>query len=150
MADPRWGGRYLVDTSVFVRWYLQQIGYKEALDVRAAYGAGATQLETVDFVRFELGHVLRSQGLLKDRLTADEYVMAVRSIDDAGIHVHVTTADVLEQAADLAASRMLRFFDALLVAWSIELGMTVLTVDQKLCNAVAGIARTKLLLPGAP
>lgn len=138
MAD-----RFLVDTSVFTRWFLRQDGFAEALTFRSAYLAGAADLETVDFVRFELGHVLRTHGLLKGHLDEDEYVAAVRSIDDAGIPVHVTSADVLQQAADLAARRMLRYFDALLIAWSLELGMMVLTADKKLCHAVAGIARTR-------
>lgn len=142
--------RLLVDTNVFARWYLRQDGYEDALVVRSAYRAGSVDLETVDFVRYELGHVLRTHGLLKKHLTGGEYVAAVRTIDDAGIRVHVTSADILEQAADLAARRMLRFFDALLIAWSLELGVTVLTADKKLCTAVAGIARTQLLAGWLP
>ena len=141
---------FLTDTGVFVRWYLQQVGYQEALDVRAAYRAGAIDLETVDFVRFELGHVLRKEGVLKKRLTEDEYFAAVRSIDDAGITVHVTDADMLERAGEFAVRRNLRFFDAMLVAWAVELGLRVLTTDKHLCNAVDGIVRTLLVLPGVP
>lgn len=140
--------RFLVDTSVFVRWYLQQDGFEDALTIRSAYRTGSVELETVDFVRYELGHVLRTHGLCKKRLTEAEYVAAVRSIDDIGVRVHITSADLLEQAAGLAARRMLRFFDALLIAWSIELGVTVLTADKKLCTAAAGVARTRLVAEG--
>ena len=142
--------RFLVDTGVFVRWYLPQEGYHEALEIRSAYKEGVVGLETVDFVRYELGHVLRSKGLLPGSMTHAEYVLAVRSIDDAGIVVHATTADVLERAATLASLRMLRFFDALLIAWSLELGTTLLTTDKKLCHAVADIARTQLLAATSP
>lgn len=142
--------QFLVDTSVFVRWYLQQAGYKEALEFRSAYLVDAIKLETVDFVRFELGHVLRTRGLIKKYLTEEEYFAAVRSIDDIGIRVHVTTADMLESAAELAVRRNLRFFDAILVAWALELGMTLLTADAKLCNAVARVVRTQLVIPAHP
>ncbi len=137
--------RYLLDTSVVVRWYLEQDGYQDALAVRSAFAAGRIYLETVDFVRFELGHVLRNKGLNHGKLDRRDYIAATRSLDDAGIRVHVTNADVLERAAELAVDRNLRFFDALLVAWSLELGITVLTNDKGICNAVAGVARTQLL-----
>ncbi|MGI9002960.1 MAG: type II toxin-antitoxin system VapC family toxin [Pseudonocardia sp.] len=140
MAD-----RYLVDTGVFVRWYIEQDGYQDALALQTAYVAGGVELETVDFVRYELGDVLRRKGLLMQKITADDYVAAARSLDDLGVAVHVTTADVLAHAADLAAHRMISFFDALLLAWSLELGTTVLTTDKRLCSAAAGTARTQLL-----
>lgn len=140
MAD-----RYLVDTSVVVRWFLEQDGYHDALAVRAAFAAGTIELETVDFVRFELGHVLRTKGVLAGRFDRDDYIAATRSLDDIGLRVHVTDADMLERAAEVAVGRNLRYFDALLVAWAIELGITVLTHDKGICNAVAGIARTQLL-----
>lgn len=147
MTESRPAGRYLVDTSIFVRWFLNQVGYERCLDVRTAFASGVVELETVDFVRFELGHVLRKEGVLKNRLTKEDYLAAVRSVDDVGIPIHLTTADVLESSAELALRHNLRYFDALLIAWSLELGLTVLTTDQKLCNAVAGVARTELLLP---
>lgn len=92
MAD-----RFLVDTCVFVRWYIEQDGYQDALSLQSAYLAGGVELETV------------------------------------------------EEAADLAAHRMVSFFDALLLAWSLELGVPVLTTDKRLCSAAEGIAQTQLL-----
>lgn len=142
--------RYLLDTCVAVRWFLEQPGYEDALRFQAAYLAGDIDLQTVDFVRFELGDVLRRKGLLLQKMAIEDYVAAARSIDDLKIKVHVTTADVLEQAAELAGRRMIAFFDAVLVAWSVELGMTILTSDAKLCSAAAGVARTQLLVGARP
>jgi predicted nucleic acid-binding protein len=142
--------RYLADTGVFVRWYIEQEGFEDALRVQAAFLAGAVALETVDFVRYELGDVLRRKGLLLKKITPEQYLAAVRSLDDLGLTVHITTADILEQAADLAARRMISFNDALLVAWSLELGATILTTDKRLSNAAAGVARTQLLVGALP
>ncbi|MGI9003148.1 MAG: hypothetical protein ACR2GH_16065 [Pseudonocardia sp.] len=89
MAD-----RFLVDTCVFVRWYIEQDGYQDALSLQSAYLAGGVELETVDFVRYELGDVLRRKGLLLKKIMPSDYVAAVRSLDDLEIPVHVTTADV--------------------------------------------------------
>ena len=74
MAD-----RFVVDTSVFLRWYVPQIGFEHAREVRQDFLTGAVALETVDSTRFELGQVLRTTGLLKGRLTAGQYRAAVRS-----------------------------------------------------------------------
>ena len=93
---------FVVDTSVFVRWFLEQVGYEHAREVRARFLAGALLLETVDCVRFELGHVLRTRSLLLGRLDGKEYVAATRAIDDLGVAVQITGVDALESAAELA------------------------------------------------
>lgn len=145
MVDGPVADAFVVDTSVFARWFLDQVGFEHAREVRAGYFAGDVRLETVDCVRFELGHVLRTRGLLKGRLTADEYLAAVRSIDDLGITIHPTDADVLERTAALAVRCMLRFFDALLVDRALHAGLPLLTSDRKLAGAVDGVARVQIL-----
>ncbi len=136
---------FVVDTSVFARWFLDQVGAEHAREVRAGFFAGDVRLETVDCVRFELGHVLRTRGLLKGRLSADEYLAAVRSIDDLGITIHPTDADVLERAGALAVRCMLRFFDAVLVEHALRAGLPLLSSDRKLAGAVDGVVRVQIL-----
>jgi predicted nucleic acid-binding protein len=136
---------YFVDTGIFVRWYIEQIGFEHALDIHTEFLNGRVVLETADCVRFELAHVLNKKGYQPGKLDRDEYLAAVRSLDDLGIVVHATDVDALERAAALAADRNLRFFDALIIDRSIERGLTLLTSDKHLCNAVAGFARTELL-----
>lgn len=136
---------YLVDAGVFVRWSLEQVGFEHVLEVQQAFLDGGVALETVDMVRIELAHVLRTKGLLEKHLDRDEYLTAVRAIDDLGITVHTTDVDALERAAALAAERMLRIFDALVVDRALERGITLLTSDAKLCRAVDGFLSTELL-----
>ncbi|MGH8575048.1 MAG: type II toxin-antitoxin system VapC family toxin, partial [Gammaproteobacteria bacterium] len=121
MAD-----RFVVDTSVFLRWYVPQIGFEHAREVRRDFLTGAVALETVDSTRFELGHVLGTKGLLKGHLSAAQYRAAVRSIDDLGITIHGTDADALERAGVLTTQCNLRFFDALLVDRTLQRGMPLL------------------------
>lgn len=136
---------YLVDSGVFIRWYVDQVGHEHARDVQADYLAGAVSLETVDLVRFEVADVLRRKGLLPGRLVESDYIAAVRAIDDLGIGVHVTDVDALERSATLAARRMLAFNDAVLVDRALETGRTLLTSDAGLCRAVDGLLSTELL-----
>jgi predicted nucleic acid-binding protein len=136
---------YMVDTSVAVRWFIPQVGYEHALEVQQAFIAGEVRLEAVDSIRAELGHVLRNKGLILGKITRDEYLAAVRSVDDFGVKVHPTDVDAVERAAALAADYSLRFFDAQIVDRAVVEGLTLLTSDKHLCNAVAGFAKTELL-----
>jgi predicted nucleic acid-binding protein len=143
---------YLVDTGVFLRWFIDQIGFEHAREVQRSYLDGAVILETVDFARVEVAAVLRKKGLLAGRLRSDEFVAAVRIIDDLGIVVHEITADRLELAADLAVRHSLRMYDALFVQMAIERELPLLTSDGKLCRAAEGVASTELLrgIDGGP
>jgi predicted nucleic acid-binding protein len=137
--------RFVVDTSVFLRWYVSQFGFEHAREVRQDFLTDAVELETVDSTRFELGHVLRTKGLLGGHLSAAQYRAAVRSIDDLGITIHSTDADALERAGEFATQCTLRFFDAVLVDRALQRGMPLLTSDRKLANAVGTVAPIEIL-----
>jgi predicted nucleic acid-binding protein len=135
----------MVDTSVFLRWFVPQAGWEHAREVRGSFVAGTVALETIDSVRVELGHVLRTKGVVAGRLTRDQYLAAVRTVDDLGLVVHATDVDALDRAAALAADRNLRLFDALIVDRALERDLPLLTSDAKLCRGVEGLLSTELL-----
>lgn len=88
---------------------------------------------------------MRKKGLLAKLLSEDEFAAAVRVIDDLGVTVHQTGADRLERAARLAASKMLRMYDALFVSLADELDLPLLTSDAKLARAADGIIQVDVL-----
>lgn len=141
---------YLVDTGVFLRWFVGQQGFEHARRLQVALVAGTVVLETVDFARVEVAGVLRKKGLLAGLLSREEFTAAVRVIDDLGVVVHEVTADRLEQAADLAAQKMLRMYDALFVQLAIERKLPLLTADVKLSNAASGLVEIELLSGSVP
>ncbi|MEV0235109.1 hypothetical protein [Nonomuraea sp. NPDC050786] len=65
MADA-----YIVDTGVFLRWFVDQPGYEHAREMQDAFLRGQVMLETADFARIEVAGVLRKKGLLSGRLIA--------------------------------------------------------------------------------
>jgi predicted nucleic acid-binding protein len=136
---------YVVDTSVFVRWYVEQVGFEHALEVQQQFLSGAVALETVDFVRVEVAEVLRRKGLVQGLLDRDSYLGAVRDIDELDVVIHETDMDALTRAAALAAKRSLRVYDALLVDRAIDRGLPLLTADARLCRAVEAVVSTELL-----
>jgi predicted nucleic acid-binding protein len=136
---------YLVDTGVFLRWFVDQPGSEHAQEIQEAFLNGRVQLETADFARIEVAGVLRKKGLLSGRLTPEEFVSAVRVIDEFGVKVHQVDADRLEGAAALAVRLTLRMYDAVFAHLALARGIPLLTTDAKLCHAVEGVVETELL-----
>jgi predicted nucleic acid-binding protein len=136
---------YVVDTSVIVRWFIAQPGWEHARKIREGFLAGDLSLETVECARFEVPHVLRKHGLLRDQMTRDGYLTACRAIDDLGVTVVYTDADAVEEAAALAADRRISFFDAVFVARALHSSVPLLTADMRLARAVDGFASTVVL-----
>lgn len=136
---------FVVDTGVFIRWFIDQDGYEHAREFQRQLVGGSVMATTVDFARVEVAGVLRSKGLLAGRLTAEEFIAAVRVIDDMGVAVETITADRLEQAAELAARNQLRMYDALFVQLAREMDLPMLTSDLKLQHAAAGLVRIEVL-----
>ncbi|WP_378735226.1 type II toxin-antitoxin system VapC family toxin [Nocardia brasiliensis] len=136
---------YLVDSSVFLRWFIDQDGYEHARKIQQSFVEGSVALETVDFARIEVAGVLRKKGLLTKRLSSEEFAASVRVIDDLGVTVHGTTADRLERAAGLAVRERLGMYDAVFAQLAIERRIPLLTADAKLCAALEGAVDTQLL-----
>jgi hypothetical protein len=53
---------YMVDTGVFLRWFVDQAGFDHAREVQQAFSHGTVALETVDFARVEVAGVLRKKA----------------------------------------------------------------------------------------
>ncbi len=60
MADA-----YIVDTGVFLRWFVDRPGFEHAREVQEAFLDDLVELETADFARIEVAGVLRKKGLLQ-------------------------------------------------------------------------------------
>lgn len=136
---------YVVDSGIFVRWYVDQNGFEHAREVQQRFLDGDVRLETTDFTRVEVANILRKKGFLGKLLDRDMFLAAVRDIDDLGVLVHTTNCDRLERAAALAIDHSLRIYDAVLVQIALEQGLPLLTTDAKLCKAVDGLISTELL-----
>ena len=62
MADT-----YVVDTGVFLRWFIDQDGFVHARELQQKLIDGTAVAETVDFARVEVAGVLRKKGFLAGR-----------------------------------------------------------------------------------
>jgi predicted nucleic acid-binding protein len=141
---------YVVDTSVFVRWYVTQPGFEHARRVLDSFLAAELVLETVDFARVELANVLRKKAFLPGLCNMTEYVEWSRIVDDLGVVIHATAVDDLERAARLSAMRSLSTYDALFAHRALIRGIPLLTADARLYRALAGTVSTVLLDGSVP
>lgn len=136
---------YVVDTSVFLRWWVEQIGWQHAQRVRDEFIAGNVALITPEFTRIEHAEVLRKRALLDGVLTEDEYLAAVQSLDVMGVELVRPGPDDLLRAASLAAKRSLRMFDALGAALALDRGLPLLTGDARCARALTGVIDVEVL-----
>jgi predicted nucleic acid-binding protein len=136
---------YVVDTSVFLRWWVEQAGWQHAQRVRDELLAGDVALMTPNFTRVEHAEVLRKKGLLAGVLDHDEYLAAVQSLDVMGVDVVALDSDDLVRAAALAARRNLRMFDAIGASLALDRGHPLLTADVRAARALADVVDVEVL-----
>lgn len=136
---------YVVDTSVFLRWWVEQVGWQHAQRVRDQFLAGEIVLITPEFTRIELAEVLRKKALLDGILNEAEYLDAVASLDVLGVDLVQLDLDGLLRAAALGARRNLRLFDALGASLALDRGLPLLTGDARCARALAGVVEVEVL-----
>lgn len=136
---------YVVDTSVFLRWFVEQVGWQHAQQVRDQFLAGEIELLTPEFTRVELAEVLRKKGLLAGVLDEAEYLDAVQVLDVLEVEIAVLDEAALIRSAALAGRHSLRMFDAIGAALALDCGVTLLTGDAKAAKALTGVVEVEVL-----
>ncbi len=136
---------YVVDTSVFLRWWVEQVGWQHAQRVRDQFLAAEIGLITPEFTRVEHAEVLRKKALLDGILNEAEYLDAVASLEVLGVDLVPLDRDDLVRAAALGARRSLRLFDALGASLALDRGLPLLTGDARCARALAGVVEVEVL-----
>ena len=136
---------YVVDTSVFLRWFVEQVGWQHAQRVRDQFLAGDVDLLTPEFTRVELAEVLRKKGLLAGVLDEAEYLDAVQVLDVLEVGIAVLDEAALVRSAALAGRHSLRMCDAIGAALALDRGVTLLTGDAKAAKALTGVVEVEVL-----
>lgn len=136
---------YVVDSSVVIRWYVEQPGYEHARAVQAQLFAGQTALSAPDICRWEVANVLRGRGLARGLLTEQDVVDSLNDLEIFGVRVQPVDLARLRSITVLAARRNLSLFDAAFVELALRMGVPLLTADARLARGVAGLISTDLL-----
>jgi predicted nucleic acid-binding protein len=134
---------YVVDSSVLVRWYLDQVGFAHARQVQAELAAGSVRLEAPDIVRWEVPNLVRARTI--GRLSADDLVDVLTDLDDLGLVLHALDVEDMRRLLRLCVRHGLSMFDAAFVDLALRTGLTLLTADARLVRSVDRLIPTELL-----
>ena len=120
-------GEVVLDSSVVVKWFSQEQGSDEALQLLDLHVEGSVRLWVVDLAYSEVANALRyNPGFNLDGL--------VRAVERM-CRLHMGTAPVaealLERAAEIAYKGDVTIYDALPVALAQDMGTVCVTGDVK-------------------
>lgn len=128
----------LIDTSVLIKWFHSEgegeLPHAHAL--RSAHVAGALDAHILDLAIYEVGNVLL-RALRWDAAAAADQLDDLLAIVGSPL---VMTAAWLRRAAALAHKHGLSFYDASWAATASDLGMPLVSADQRLL--AAGLAES--------
>lgn len=141
MAD-----RYVLDTSVAIRWYLEQPGFEHARQVR---DAGSTFVAPA-VLRWEVANVLRKKGVLAGLLTEDDVVAALHDLPALGVEIVEDDLSTTVAALQLSLRHRLDLWDSAFVLQALRTGLPLLTADARLARGAAGLISTELLRGSQP
>jgi predicted nucleic acid-binding protein len=144
----------LVDTSVLIKWFHSEGEGElpEARALRSAHVAGELDAHVLDLAIYEVGNVL-VRALRWDAAAVADQLDDLRAVVGSPV---VMTATWLRRAAALAEDHALSFYDASWAATASELGMPLVSADQRLLDAGLAesptqiVSRLKLVLADEP
>lgn len=124
----------LIDTSILVKWFVEEPDSNIATRLRDESAAGKLDIATTELAFYELANALRNNRVLSD---ADIHE-AVEDIRTEKIAVLSFDIDAMHIAIENSKEYGTSIYDAYFVAQADLEGMTLLTADEKLVTKVNG------------
>lgn len=126
------------DSSVAVRWFLDQDGHDAARRLLERAASGELVLLAPPVILWETGNVLLKRGVRAGILTVADPVDAVNAVRDMCRLIEVDPGQVGALAFELGTS----YFDAAFASVALERRLMVVTADVRFARAVAGRVST--------
>lgn len=120
--------RYVVDTSVVLKWFVQsdESDWSQARELRAAYVQKRCTLSCPEFLVLELANALRTGR----RFTAAEIKVIAESFRTLDLGLEALRWSTLAKAVELAASLNAAVSDSYFLASAIESSSILVTADD--------------------
>jgi predicted nucleic acid-binding protein len=129
--------RFVLDVSTAAKWVLpgsQEPLREEANELLHGYRKGEVDFLVPDLFWSELGNVLW-KSVRTNRVAKADAERALREIHLVGLKT-VATQEVIETAFAIACATDRAFYDSVYVALAVDKGVSVLTADERLVNAL--------------
>ena len=118
----------ILDTSVAVKWFIQEEDSDKAANLRHAHGRTELLLHAPDMLLMELANALRYSPLV----SAEEIPQALRLFSGLGINVAPFDLNVLISSTTLSLEHGLAVYDAYFLALAQALEIPLITADRKM------------------
>jgi predicted nucleic acid-binding protein len=136
---------YVLDSSVAIRWYLDQPGHEHAREIRDRLVEGTIQLVAPAVLRWEVANVLRKLGALTGKLTESDVTDALLDLPVLGVEIVEDDEASTIDAVTVSLERRISVFDASFALQSLQTGYPLLTADIRLARSGAGWLSTEVL-----
>lgn len=120
----------LLDTSVVVKWFVQEEDSDKAANLRHAHGRAELLLHAPDMLFVELANALRYSPVV----SAEETAPALRLFSGLGIGIAPFDLNVLISASALSLEHDLAVYDAYFLALAQAMEIPLITADRKMLS----------------
>ncbi|MGI0085083.1 MAG: type II toxin-antitoxin system VapC family toxin, partial [Nitrososphaerales archaeon] len=124
----------MIDASVLVKWYVQEVDSDKALVLRDRHVNGEVELAAPVLISYETLNALKYTGLFSNKELKDIAV----SIQKYGISLHGLERKTAELTLDAVEKNDITVYDASYLGLAMNLGTEFITADQKLIDLLAG------------
>jgi len=125
----------VVDSSVAVKWYVDEQHSTEARRILADYKAGSLILLAPDLIYAEFGNIMWKKRTFQG-FNPNDAERIVKRFRAQSVFSLTSTADLVEDAYRLAVAHRRTVYDSLYLALSLRAGCQFVTADEKLVNAI--------------
>jgi len=128
--------KYILDSSVGVKWALVEQDTPKARQLRDAYRASTLELLAPDIFPVEFAHAI-TRAQRQQRITPDEGIQLFTDVL-ANLPLLHESLPLLPRAYELSSSLRLGVYDCLYVALAEREQCELVTADTRLSNALQG------------
>jgi predicted nucleic acid-binding protein len=118
----------VIDASVAIKWFNQETGTPEALQLRDQHIQGTTTLTAPNLILYEIANALR----YNPQYTAQQVTQAIDALNDTQIDLIAPGTDLLHQTIQDAYQYDITVYDATYLALAQLMGTPLITADKKL------------------
>lgn len=130
---------YVIDASVAVRFLLKEDHSAEAEAVLEGFVLGRYDLFAPPLIFCEVGNAVRT-AVVRGLISSEEASMAYSFFLKLGLGRTVISVEEYGRVLDLCLKRKLSFYDGVYVYLSGVLNASLLSADDKMCEAAVGEA----------